>query len=240
MGKNILIILLSILMIGSLGYLTYLYLQRESLNSQIRILEIEMDRFTKLEDKEEKIKNMSKTLLIHYGHLSWYEAYYYSVIIYDFSYKYNLPWEMYAALMRIESNFDPTAKSVKGAKGLTQVIEPTGKSVAEELGIQYKEGLTLWNDILNIIIGFTYFSEGAQKAGLEDGIKRYNGGPGFKKGHKGIGIYRTTVWQEYLRLKYIYNGVINDTEEEEDFPKLIQQIDAKEELDSFIDSVVSK
>lgn len=163
-----------------------------------------------LKFKEEQIKRMTEALMIHYNHLSWYEAHYYSIIYYDFSKKYDIPWEIYPAVIRIESNFNPTIKSSKNAKGIAQVIESTGKEVAEKLNINYKTNRTLWNDLLNIIIGFTYLSEGAQELGLEDGLKRYNGGPGFKKSSKLVGTYKTTVWQEYIRLKYIYKGVLSE------------------------------
>jgi len=160
--------------------------------------------------KDIRIKNMEKALLINYGHLSKYEAHYYCVIYDEFATQYNVPWEIYPAVVRIESNFSCIVRSEKGAKGLTQVIEGTGKLVSAELGISYVETETLWNDILNMVIGFTYLSKAINQKGLEDGVKAYIGGLGFEQGRKDISSYRTTVHQEYERLRYVYKGVCTE------------------------------
>lgn len=70
-----------------------------------------------------------------------------------------------------------------------------------------------WDDILNMVIGFTYLSEGIDSLGLEDGIQRYLGGPGFDKGRKDIGKYRTTVKWEFERLTYIHKGIISTSKD---------------------------
>lgn len=162
-------------------------------------------------EKEGRIKVMEKTLMIHYK-LSWYESHYYAIIMDDFSQKYGIPWEIYAAVIRIESNFDPTLLSKGGARGLTQVLENTGKEIAERIGIGWEPKKTLWNEIPNMVIGFTYLSEAIKERGLEDGIRTYIGGPGFDKGHKLVGDYRTTVRWEFDRLVFIHHGVKNGGE----------------------------
>ena len=143
--------------------------------------------------------------------ISQYEAHYYCIIYDDFATKYGIPWEIYPAVIRIESNFDPTVLSPKGAKGIAQVIEGTGKATADKMGIVYKPMSTLWNDLLCQLIGFTYLSEAIKKKGFEDGIKCYVGGLGFDAGRKDIGEYRTTVRKEYDRLSYVYKGVLYDS-----------------------------
>jgi len=160
-----------------------------------------------LRERKSRLEFMEKTLMIHYK-LTPYESHYYSIVFDDFSQKYNIPWYIYPAILRIESNFDPTLKSHKGARGIAQVIEPTGKEMARKLGIPYKKGKTLWNDILNMTIGFEYLSQAIIEKGLEDGIKVYIGGHGFDKSRKDIGRYSTTVRWEYDRLRYIHAGVI--------------------------------
>jgi len=120
------------------------------------------------------------------------------------------------------------------AKGMTQVIEPTGKSTAAKMGLRYKDGETLWNDLLNMMIGFTYFSEGyKQRLGeganrdeaLQHAIKRYLGGSGYanepkkppssvkpgKEKRVYISEYNISVWQEYKKLSYVFKGVCADT-----------------------------
>lgn len=164
-------------------------------------------------DREVRLENMQLTLLVNYR-ISKYEAKYYSIIYDDFAMKYNIPWEIYPTIVRIESNFNPTARSEKGASGLTQLMSPTAKAVAKKIGIRYDPDETLWNDIHNMVIGFTYLSEGIIDKGLEHGVKRYLGGPGYSKTEKKkgnmysyIGSYRTSVKEEFDRNQFIYMGV---------------------------------
>lgn len=167
-----------------------------------------------------RLENMHKALLVSYN-ITSYEARYYSFIFDDFSQKYGIPWEVYPALVRIESNFNPGVMSRERAKGLTQVLESTGKSQAEKLNIPYNDG-TLWNSILNMVIGFDYFSEGyaekikdiPQDSALKHAMRRYCGGPGYARVNDSARIYvkeyRSTLWDEYLRVSYIYKGVMYD------------------------------
>lgn len=176
-------------------------------------------------------KDIERTLLVSYEFLSKYEAHYYGGIFNDFSKVYGIPWEMYAALVRIESNFDPSQKSDKGAVGMTQVIESTGKSTAKAMKLNYREDKTLWNDLLNMMIGFTYFSDGykvklsegaTRDEALKHSIKRYLGGSDYQKKissptQRGketriyVTEYNNTVWQEYRRLQYVFKGICADT-----------------------------
>ena len=166
-----------------------------------------------LQSDQERLDNMRKTLVISYG-LSFFEAKYYAIIFDDFSKKYNVPWTIYPAVIRVESNFKTTHMSPKGAKGIGQMLEATAKETADKLGIEYKPSETLWNEILNLVLTLTYLSEGIQQEGVENGVKRYLGGPSYAQVEKVnkdagiyIGAYKTTVWQEYTRLSYIFKGV---------------------------------
>lgn len=175
-----------------------------------------------ISEKELTLSNMEKTLVLVYG-LSKYEAHYYSIIFREFAEKDSVPWEVYPALIRIESNFNPTIMSPARCKGLTQVKEETGAGVAQTLGIKYNE-TTLWNDILNLVIGFTYFNDGYKEyrktqnpeEALKMAIKRYCGGPGYSKftgsGNVYVGEYKSTVWIEYIRMSYIYKGILYEQE----------------------------
>ena len=177
---------------------------------KIAKLKGQIDNLSGYKEKELRIQNMEKALLVCYGHLSKYEAHYYCIIYDDFAQKYGIPWEIYPAVIRIESNFDPTLCSPSKAKGIAQVVEATGKFEADKLGVTYKPMNTLWNDLLCQIFGFSYLSDAIKQKGLEDGVKCYLGGVGFDKGRKDIGEYRTTVRKEYDRLTYIYKGVQYD------------------------------
>jgi len=169
------------------------------------------------EIKDERLNCMKKALMVAYG-LSKWEAHYYSILFDDFSINYSIPWEIYPAIIRIESNFKVTLVSTKGAKGMMQILESTGKDVAQKLDLEYIESQTLWNDLINMVLGCEYLSEGIKEKGLEGGVKRYLGGPDFLKSAKAnqeaktyIGAYKTTVWNEYKLLTYIFRGIANES-----------------------------
>jgi hypothetical protein len=207
MFKRIIIIIVSAtLMTVAIGVTRDIKLKNEQ---TIKTLKFEIESLLEFKKEKSEIENMEKTLLICYD-ISKYEAHYYSIIYYDFATKYNTPWQIYPAVIRIESNFNPTVLSSKSAKGIAQVLEATGKNVAIKLGINYVPTETLWNDLLCQIIGFTYLSDAIKEKGLEDGVKCYIGGIGFDKGRKDIGEYRTTVQKEFDKLKYVYLGVIQE------------------------------
>lgn len=78
-----------------------------------------------------------------------------------------------------ESGFDPTAKSRAGARGLMQIMPPTGREVAKRLGLPYSTGRLSEPDY-SIRLGTHYFR---QMLALFDGnvelaLAGYNGGPG--------------------------------------------------------------
>lgn len=169
--------------------------------------------------EEERIKDMIKTLTKTYN-LSRFEARYYAVILNDFSQYYRIPWEVYAAVIRIESNFNGTVCSPKGAKGIMQLLEPTGRGVANELGINYTESQSLWNELINITLGCSYLSKAIKSKGLEGGICVYLGGPDYlksiqnnKDADKYLSQYKSTVWKEFVLLSYIFRGIVNEQSE---------------------------
>lgn len=71
-----------------------------------------------------------------------------------------------AAITKTESNFSPTAVSVKGARGLMQIMPDTGKWVAGQKGMPNYTSDLLFNPEFNINIGAYYVS---------DLYKEYNG-----------------------------------------------------------------
>lgn len=168
--------------------------------------------------KNERVRCMTTALGIAYGISKW-EGHYYSVIFDDFSTRYGIPWEIYAAVVRIESNYNPTLVSPKGAKGMMQILEPTAESVASQLKINYIKTQTLWNDVINMILGCTYLSDNIKSSGLEDGVKCYLGGPSClvpiknpdPEKHQYISEYKSSVWKEYKELVYIFRGVVNES-----------------------------
>jgi Transglycosylase SLT domain len=208
---NLVILAIMILIGLSIGMIMIYSVKQQNTNRNITVLKTKIDSLSVYKEKELKLRNMEKALLICYD-ISSYEAHYYSIIYDDFATKYNIPWQIYPAIIRIESNFDPTLLSPKKAKGIAQVLDGTGKTIATKLGINYVPTETLWNDLLCQIIGFTYLSEAIKSKGLDNGVKCYIGGIGFDKGRKDIGEYRTTVLKEFEKLKYIYLGVVKEGE----------------------------
>jgi hypothetical protein len=174
-------------------------------------------RLLRYEKEELKLVNMQRTVETIYN-LTPYEARYYSIIFKDFSEKYNLPWEAFPALVRIESNFNSGVMSKERAKGMTQVLEETGKNQAGKLGIPFNDN-TLWNCVLNMVIGFDFFCEGyaekikstPQEQALKHAMQRYCGGPGYANINPDAKIYvreyKSTLWDEYKRVSYVYKGV---------------------------------
>jgi Transglycosylase SLT domain len=186
-------------------------------NKAKKQLAIEHSKIVEDSLQQVRLCDMNKTLMISYG-LSKWEAHYYSIMFNDFSKSYHIPWEIYPAVIRIESNFKSNIVSNCDAKGITQILESTAKKVANEIGIDYNEKETLWNSYINMIIGMTYLSERIQSSNIEDGIKQYLGGPDYKKTikcndttAKYIRDYKTTVFQEYQKLHYMFIGISHDT-----------------------------
>ena len=185
--------------------------------------------YEKEKEKQIRLDNMSRSLIIAFSISKW-EAKYYSIIFDDFSQAYDIPWEIYACVFRIESNFLTTLISKSGAKGIGQLLESTAKELCERLDIQYVNSQTLWNDLLNMILSCYYLSEGVCDSAYKDssidcklihGVRRYLGGPSYhinvkknKQINNYVMDYKTTVWKEYNKLKFIYKGVVADDKKE--------------------------
>lgn len=81
-----------------------------------------------------------------------------------------------AAMIRIESSFDPEARSPKGAIGLMQVLPSTARYVASRRGRPYVEA-NLYRPVHNIDVGTYYLRYLRDKYGrIEYALAAYNGG----------------------------------------------------------------
>ena len=210
---SVITIVIAVSVLGVIKFKEVIDLSAEDHSRKISAL---IARINTYEEQEKRLACIQKTLEVSYP-ISVYEARYYSVIFDDFSKQYNIPWEIYPAIIRIESNFKPDLASKTGAKGLTQVLEGTGKLMATKLGIRYETNRTLWNEFLNVAIGFNYFSQGvlekdSLKAGLKHAIRRYLGGPNYsilnQTSQVYVGEYQTTIEKEFIKLQYVYAGVV--------------------------------
>jgi soluble lytic murein transglycosylase len=82
------------------------------------------------------------------------------------------------AVIQIESEFSPKAKSHRGAIGLMQVMPGTGEYIAREMGINYNGKKTLYDPFVNVRLGIHYLSSLTERYdSTENALDAYNYGP---------------------------------------------------------------
>jgi len=85
-----------------------------------------------------------------------------------------------SAMMRQESLFEPTSTSAANARGLAQVIPPTGEWIASKLGLADWHADELWLPYVGVPFGAYYLA--VQLATFDDqvipALVAYNAGPG--------------------------------------------------------------
>jgi soluble lytic murein transglycosylase len=92
----------------------------------------------------------------------------------------DLPPLLLLALVRQESFYDPQAGSPAGALGLTQVIEPTGRAIAGQLGVTAFSASDLYRPKVSLRFGASYLADqlAAFDGNAYHALAAYNGGPG--------------------------------------------------------------
>jgi hypothetical protein len=194
----------------------------DSLNLQIN------NRLSDYDKKEKRLKNITESITTSYDKISNYEARFYAYIFDDFSTTYHIPWEAYMSLVQIESGFNPSLTSDRGAKGFTQLLDGTFNDMCKQLDIPHKEGdRATWNTTTNMIAGFTYFSIGASDSNkvmtpvcagtAPDSLIAlascfYLGGPCNKQRtgetREYLNTYRSSIMKEFRRNRAIYRGIV--------------------------------
>ena len=208
-----LLLSLGFIVVLETGYVVY---TQKQWNNYSEITQAYKTRLELYVQRDARIRNMTQSLRVNYS-ISEYEARYYSFMFDDFSLKYNIPWEIYGAVMRCESNFDPTLSSDKGAKGIKQMLESTAEDESKILKIRYRNNKTLWCDIHAIVLGLSYLSRAIKEGGIEHGVRTYVGGSMYRTNSKnyptttGVYVteYQSSVYREFERLKHIYTGVVS-------------------------------
>ncbi len=85
----------------------------------------------------------------------------------------------FASLIRQESFWDPAAHSIADARGLTQVIPPTGQAIADALGVEDFGVSDLFRPALSLEFGAYYLGGQVREYGNPlFALSAYNAGPG--------------------------------------------------------------
>ena len=102
----------------------------------------------------------------------------YSQYVEKYSEEYNVDKYLVFAIIKAESNFEPTAVSHKEAKGLMQLMYPTAEDVAKKVNVDLNEENVLTPEI-NINLGTKYISMLMQKyENINLALAAYNAGSG--------------------------------------------------------------
>ncbi|MCH8961900.1 MAG: lytic transglycosylase domain-containing protein [Bacteroidetes bacterium] len=110
------------------------------------------------------------------------------------------------ALLRQESFFDPRAGSTAGAVGLAQVIPPTGREIADALGVESFEVEQLFRPVVSLRFGAYYLQEQMQAFGesAQYALAAYNAGPGNVLRYEGVPPFRETRrYVERVMARYV-------------------------------------
>lgn len=103
----------------------------------------------------------------------------------------NLDPFLILAVIQIESEFSPKAKSHRGAIGLMQVMPGTGEYIAKEMGIDYNGRKSLYDPFINVRLGIHYLSSLTERYdSTENALDAYNYGPANFEKAKSSDTYR--------------------------------------------------
>ncbi len=139
--------------------------------------------------------------IIIFGLIFWYVLYpvKHRMIIEKYSEIYALPPELICSVINTESNFNKTAESKVGAKGLMQLMPNTAQEIANKLQVKNYTDEMLFSPDINIRFGCYYLSYllNMYNGNLVNTVAAYN-----------AGFNKVNLWLNSL--EYSVNGeVIN-------------------------------
>ena len=106
------------------------------------------------------------------------QAYSLARVIYDECLQRGMDPSIVLGVIMVESSFQPTAVSHKGAMGLMQLMPNTGLDVAEREGIEILARKQLYDPEINVRLGIAYLSElETQYKNINHALGAYNYGP---------------------------------------------------------------
>jgi soluble lytic murein transglycosylase len=93
--------------------------------------------------------------------------------------EHHLSADLILAIIRVESGFDPLARSPAGAIGLMQLMPDTGEWLARRFGLRWHGAETLNSEEANIYLGVKYLSwlKDKYRNDLRMMLSAYNRGP---------------------------------------------------------------
>ncbi|OIP05990.1 hypothetical protein COS66_01520 [Candidatus Berkelbacteria bacterium CG06_land_8_20_14_3_00_43_10] len=117
--------------------------------------------------------------------------------------EFHLQRNLIAAVIYVESHFNPTAGSGAGARGLMQLMPPTARGVAKQIGITDYTDDKIYDPTINIRLGSAYLRSAidSRNGNIDVALANYNGGPGVA-GNFEIAMDRSTLPREtdrYIR-----------------------------------------
>lgn len=103
----------------------------------------------------------------------------YDILVKQYSTQYGLDPYLVLAVIKTESNFNDNVESNKGAKGLMQIMDSTGKWIASKLEIYDFKVEMLFDPEINIKFGCWYLNNLLKEFNdLNLALAAYNGGSG--------------------------------------------------------------
>jgi soluble lytic murein transglycosylase-like protein len=126
----------------------------------------------------------------------------YGQIIYDIAVRHSINPQLVAALIHVESAFNPRAVSRKGAYGLMQLLPSTGR----RFGVNRKRDLL--NPVKNLEAGVSYLKWLTERFGgdMQKSLAAYNAGEGAVDRFGGIPPYHET--QQYVQRIFGLLGIV--------------------------------